>query len=58
MQGKEHDQFILEFNILKSKPKVMEAVYQSQRDLIVKVLIFASEIFVDPDYSEKTEDQM
>jgi hypothetical protein len=58
MQGRDHDQFILEFNISKSKPKILEAVYQGQRDLIVKVLIFAWEIFVKSDYSEKTEDLM
>ena len=45
LQGKDHDQFIIEFNIKHVKKYELEAIYQGQRDLIVKILIYASEIF-------------
>ncbi|CAI2383649.1 unnamed protein product [Moneuplotes crassus] len=45
LQGVEHDKFIIEFNFGKNKIRTFEATYQGQRDLIIKCLLYASQIF-------------
>ena len=59
LQGREHNLFIIEFNFGKNNFKTLETVYQGQRDLIVKILIYASQVFAlteSPKYSLKKLD--
>ena len=59
LQGREHNLFIIEFNFGKNNCKTLETVYQGQRDLIVNILIYASQVFAlteSPKYSFKKLD--
>lgn len=46
VQHSNHDDFVIEFD--SSEKKNLRTVYQAQRDLIVKILIYASEFFTHP----------
>ena len=49
LQGREHDQLMIEFNFGKKNWKSFEAVYQGQRDHIVKILLYASQVYATSD---------
>ena len=53
IQGVRHDEFVIEFN--NKHKKVLQAVYQAQRDLIVKLLIFASESGVNNEHLDEID---
>lgn len=57
LQGVDHDKFIVEFNSGKQKMRTFEAIYQGQRDLIIKCLIYASQFFAVSESPKFSQDK-
>lgn len=65
VRGLSLNQFVIEFRMKRKQAKIVEAVYPGQRDQILKMLIYASEVFqlplkpaVDSNFEEVKAEEM